>query len=127
MSKKNKIIYTIAKVLFSIMMLIGVATYAFNFDIVATRFTGLGYPIYIILLLGVVKVLGLISIWFSKSRLLKEWTYAGFIFVLILGVIAHLAIHDNEYAPALISLILVATTYIFHRKEQVILDHSPKL
>jgi len=100
-------------------MLIGVATYAFNYDIVSARFDGLGYPTYIILLLGVVKVLGLIAIWFSKSRLLKEWTYAGFVFVLILGVIAHLAINDNEYAPALISLILAVTSYVFHRKEQL--------
>jgi len=119
MSKRNKIIYRIVKVLFSIMMLIGVATYAFNYDIVSARFDGLGYPTYIILLLGVVKVLGLIAIWFSKSRLLKEWTYAGFVFVLILGVIAHLAINDNEYAPALISLILAVTSYVFHRKEQL--------
>jgi len=119
MSKRNKIIYRIIKVLFSIMMLIGVATYAFNYDIVSARFDGLGYPTYIILLLGVVKVLGLIAIWFSKSRLLKEWTYAGFVFVLILGVIAHLAINDNEYAPALISLILAVTSYVFHRKEQL--------
>ena len=74
---------------------------------------------HIILLLGVVKVLGLISIWLSKSRLLKEWTYAGFVFVLVLGVIAHIAINDNEYAPALISLILVVTSYVFNRKEQL--------
>ena len=118
MSKKFKIISTVVKVLFSLMMLIGVSMYAINFDIVSTRFTGLGYPTYIIPLLGVVKILGLIAIWFSKSWILKEWTYAGFVFVLILGVIAHLSINDNEYMPALISLILVMASYVFHRKEQ---------
>lgn len=119
MSKKNKIIYTVVKVLFSLMMLIGIATYVFSYDLVATRFDGLGYPTYTIILIGVVKVLGLISIWFSKSNLLKEWAYAGFAYVLVLGVIAHFAINDNEYAPALISLILAVTTYVFHRKEQL--------
>jgi len=118
MSKRNKLIHRVVTVLFSIMILIGCSTYALNYDLVATRVAGLGYPPYIIIPLGILKVLGLIAIWTNKSMVLKEWAYAGFVFVLVLGTVAHVAINDNEYAPAFISLILAIASYVFHRKEQ---------
>jgi len=118
MNNKNKIIYRVVTVLFSIMILIGTALYFVNHDLVAARVSNLGYPSYIVYPLGVLKILGLVAIWRNKSRRLIEWAYAGFVYVLILGVFAHLAINDNEHLPALISLILGVTSYMFYRKKQ---------
>ena len=117
MTKGNRIIYKTLKVLFSIIILIGTITYFANYELVSARVANLGYPTYIIYPLGILKVLGLLAIWFSKSELLKEWAYAGFGFVLVLAVAAHIGINDNEFQPALIGLIFGVGTYLFHRKE----------
>jgi len=120
MSKKFKITYTTVKVLFSLMILFGTALYFFNYDLVASRISNLGYPTYIIYPLGILKILGVITIWMKNLTLLKEWAYAGFVFVLTLGVAAHVSINDNEFMPALLSLILGSISYYLHRKEQVV-------
>jgi len=98
--------------------MIGTVMYFTNHDLVASRVANLGYPTYIIYPLGVLKLSGLLVIWFSKSEHLKEWTYAGFVFVLVLAISAHVSINDNEHYPALIGLIFGVITYIFYRKEQ---------
>jgi hypothetical protein len=38
----------------------------------------LGYPGYIMLIIGVAKILGSIAVIQSKFRTIKEWAYAGF-------------------------------------------------
>ena len=40
----------------------------------------LGYPIYLMTILGTAKVLGAIAIIQNKFKLVKEWSYAGFTF-----------------------------------------------
>ncbi|TNE51056.1 MAG: DoxX family protein [Deltaproteobacteria bacterium] len=78
---------------------------------VAKTFTKLGYPTYIIYPLAVVKILGLIAIWTKKSQRLKEWAYAGFFFDLVLAISAHIAVQDGEFAPAVVALVLLLTSY----------------
>jgi len=38
----------------------------------------LGYPIYMMAILGVAKILGVIAILQTKWKTIKEWAYAGF-------------------------------------------------
>ncbi len=118
MNKRNKIIFIIVKVLFTIIIMIGTVMYFTNHELVASRIANLGYPTYIIYPLGILKLLGLMTIWISKSVVLKEWAYSGLLFVLVLGVSAHVSIQDNEYLPALMGLIFGLISYVFHRKEQ---------
>ena len=42
--------------------------------------THLGYPVYLLTLLGIWKILGVIAVLIPKFPLLKEWAYAGFFF-----------------------------------------------
>jgi uncharacterized membrane protein YphA (DoxX/SURF4 family) len=42
----------------------------------------LGYPVYLMTLLGVWKILGVVAILIPKFPLLKEWAYAGFFFAM---------------------------------------------
>jgi len=108
------------------MILFGTTLYFFNHELVAERIANLGYPTYIIYPLGILKILGLIAIWMKNWKVLKEWAYAGFVFVLILGVSAHVAISDNEFMPALLSLIFGSISYLFYRKEQAHIIDSIK-
>ncbi len=117
-SKRNKIIYYTATGLFTASMSISIIMYIFVHDVALEAFTNLGFPTFIIYPLAIAKLLGLVAIWTGKSKLLKEWAYAGFSFNLVLGVSAHLAIGDGEFAPALVAMILVLISYIFNKKRQ---------
>src|SRR5699024_9465292 len=51
----------------------------------------LGYPIYILTILGVWKFLGAVAILIPKYPLLKEWAYAGIFFLFTGALFSHTA------------------------------------
>jgi DoxX-like family len=51
----------------------------------------LGYPLYMLTILGIWKLLAVFTILIPKYPLVKEWAYAGLFFLLSGGVISHLA------------------------------------
>jgi uncharacterized membrane protein len=57
-----------------------------------------GYPLYFMYIIGVWKILGVIAIIIPKHKLLKEWAYAGFFFLMTGAFISHLAIGDSGKA-----------------------------
>lgn len=70
----------------------------------------LGYPAYILKILGVAKLLGSVALVQDRSRTLKEWAYAGYTFNLI-GAIASHAFTDHAFAPAIVVLCLLMVSY----------------
>lgn len=77
--------------------------------------THLGYPVYVVTILGVGKMLGVIAVLIPKFPLLKEWAYAGFFFLMSGAIFSHLAMRDgiNEIFPALLLLILTLVSWYF--------------
>ncbi len=75
--------------------------------------THLGYPLYFLTLLGIAKILGVVVILSPKLPLLKEWSYAGFTFMMLGALYSHLAIDASFVAiiPALWLLILALTSW----------------
>jgi len=116
MKNKNTIIYWIATGLFSAFMLLSGTMYFFQNQMVVEAYVALGYPPYLIYPVGALKILGAVAILFRKSLFLKNLAYAGFFFLLTLGVSAHLNVSDGGYAGALVGLILVVISYIYERK-----------
>ncbi|UMY64828.1 MULTISPECIES: DoxX family protein [unclassified Flavobacterium] len=55
----------------------------------------LGYPLYVLSILGVWKLLAVVAILIPRYTLLKEWAYAGLFFLLSGGVISHLASREE--------------------------------
>jgi len=115
-NKRNRIIYLIATGLLTALMLMSAGMYIFNYEMVSSIFTNLGFPTYIIYPLAIAKILGLVAIWTRKSDALKEWAYAGFFFDFVLALTAHINISDGEFAPALIALVLLFVSYFFGKK-----------
>lgn len=70
----------------------------------------LGYPAYILKILGVAKLLGSVALAQNKYRTLKEWAYAGYTFNLI-GAIASHAFTDHAFVPAIVVLCLLMVSY----------------
>ncbi|RSC96010.1 DoxX family protein [Tenacibaculum singaporense] len=71
----------------------------------------LGYPLYVLSILGVWKILGVIVILAPKLTLLKEWAYAGFFFAMSGAAISHIIVEQN-FIEALPSLILLVITIL---------------
>lgn len=85
--------------------------------------THLGYPVYLITILGVWKILGTIAVLIPKFPLLKEWAYAGFFFITTGAMISHIASGDpvTSDLPALLLLILTILSWYFRPMERRII------
>ena len=96
MEKRNLAIYWTATGLMSVGMLgSGLAQIAHAKEMV-DLVVPLGYPLYILYIIGVWKILGVITILVPGFKILKEWAYAGFFFVMTGALISHLA--SGDYA-----------------------------
>lgn len=75
------------------------------------NFTGLGYPLYLMTLIGVWKLLGTLAVLAPRLPLLKEWAYAGFFFCMSGAAVSHLA---SGHSAGMISppLLLLSLTVI---------------
>ena len=118
MTKKNKIIYWAATLWLALGMtvtgvgqLIKMKAGAGGTDSV----THLGYPLYILTILGIWKVLGVVTVLVPRFPLLKEWAYAGFFFLMTGAIASHLAVGDAAtefFGPGLL-LVLTVTSWYF--------------
>lgn len=113
-AKRNKIIYWIATLWLSLgMTATGIVQLIQNKDEVAL-FKSLGYPMYLMIIIGVWKMLGVIAVLVPRFPLLKEWAYAGFFFVMTGAVISHLAINDAPkelFGPILLIVLTILSWY----------------
>lgn len=79
----------------------------------------IGYPYSVVKLLGVAKILGIITLLIPGFPRLKEWAYAGFTFDLIGAIYASIAAGDTiaRWAPVILGLIFVFGSYFFYHKK----------
>lgn len=71
----------------------------------------LGYPIYVLTILGVAKILGAIALVQEKSGTLREWAYAGFTIDFI-GASASGAYSGGNIGLIITPLIFLAVMFI---------------
>jgi uncharacterized membrane protein YphA (DoxX/SURF4 family) len=82
----------------------------------------LGYPVYLLTLLGVWKLLGVIAILIPKFPLVKEWTYAGFFFIMTGAAYSHIAAGDppSKLFPSMLLLVLTFISWYLRPAERKI-------
>ena len=71
-------IYWIVTVLFALMMLADGAAGVSQQKDGQEAFRQLGYPLYVMTIVGTAKILGAMALLQTKFSLLKEWAFAGF-------------------------------------------------
>lgn len=113
-AKRNKIIYWIATVWLALGMLSTGIVQLIKMKEEVDMMTHLGYPVYLLTLLAIWKVLGVAAILIPKFALLKEWAYAGFFFVMSGAVFSHLAVGDDAATLFGPTLLLVLTAVSWH-------------
>jgi hypothetical protein len=77
----------------------------------------LGYPPYFTPLLGIAKLLGVAVLLAPRARILREWAYAGFTFLLIAAISSHTLSKDGvaHAVPAIVCLGLLLASYATRR------------
>lgn len=83
----------------------------------------LGYPLYVMTILGIWKILAVVVILVPKYQLAKEWAYAGLFFLLSGGVISHFVSGDSilQALPVFIFMCLtVASWYLRPASRKII-------
>lgn len=114
MKKRDKIIYWIATVWLSLGMLSTGIVQLLQLEENIQSMELLGYPMYLLSILGVWKILGVISILIPKFPLLKEWAYAGFFFMMSGAIVSHLAVGDEMvtfFGPTLLLVLTIVSWY----------------
>lgn len=77
--------------------------------------THLGYPVYLLTILGAAKLLGGIAILQGRYRTLKEWGYAGYTFNL-LGASASHAFCGDPLGKVIVPLIILAFLMVSYKQ-----------
>lgn len=115
MKKRDKIIYWIATIWLALGMLSTAIVQLIEMEEeVAVTVQQLGYPTYLLTILGIWKILGVVAVLIPKFALLKEWAYAGFFFVMSGAIFSHIASGDslNElFGPSLLIILTVVSWY----------------
>ncbi len=114
MTKGNKIIYWTATGLLSVGMLGSGISQVLHVKEMDELITHVGYPLYFMYIIGVWKILGVIAIVIPKFKLVKEWAYAGFFFLMTGALVSHLLIGDDGkaiYGPLFQTIFIILSWY----------------
>ncbi len=125
-SKGAKITYWIATIWLSFGMLSGGIAQLLRVQQTQDGITHLGFPPYLLSIIGTWKILGVIAILVPKFALVKEWAYAGFFFCMSGAFFSHLAVADPAeefFGPILLMLLIVLSWYFRPASRKVVLNH----
>ena len=77
----------------------------------------LGYPDYVLTLLGLAKLVGAPFLLIQRFPHLKEWVYAGFAFDFGGAIVSHTAVGDTflQVLPAILCAALLVLSYSSYR------------
>ena len=126
---KRLIGYWVATALFCLAMIAGGSMNLMRAEMQKEAMTALGYPDYLMTILGVAKILGVIALLIPGVPLLKEWAYAGFTFDLLGAAASHAFVGDAlaEIIMPLVILAFAAASYCLRpptRRIQLATDAS---
>jgi hypothetical protein len=125
MSNRNKVIYWFSTIWLALGMLSTGAGQLFKMRTGASgvdRLTQLGYPVYFLTILGIWKILGVITVLIPKFPLLKEWAYAGFFFAMSGAAYSYIASGSvHEIIPSLLLLTLTVVSWYSRPADRKIL------
>lgn len=71
----------------------------------------LGYPEYLLTILGIAKIFGAIALLQPVSHTIKEWAYAGFAFILIGAFVSH-AFSGSVVGFLVLPIVLLAIMFV---------------
>ena len=127
MLTKNKIIYWIATLWLALGMVSTGAVQLSRMEKEVGNMSQLGYPVYLLTILGIWKLLGVIAVLVPKFPLVKEWAYAGFFFAMSGAALSRIVSGSsiNELLPSLLLLVLTMVSWYFRPADRRIVAINP--
>ncbi len=125
--KSKKIAFWIVTVLLCLGMLGGGLAQLFKAKPNVDGIVALGYPLYLLTILGIWKLLAVFTILIPKYPLVKEWAYAGLFFLLSGGTISHLASGEPvmKAMPVFVFLCLtIASWYLRPADRKIVINYK---
>ena len=116
--KKLKTWYWVATIIFALMMIMDGVAGITQQEAGKEVLKHLGYPMYLLIIVGIAKLLGAASILQNKFKIIKEWAYAGFA-INFIGAFASRAFVGDGISlliPPLIALVIMFIPYILWKK-----------
>ncbi|TQM36322.1 DoxX family protein [Pseudonocardia cypriaca] len=90
------------------MLLSGGLAYLLRADFAVGGVTALGYPTYVVTILGVWKLLAVPALLVPRLGRLREWAYAGIVFDLTGAAASHLVVGNPAFHQIMIGGLLCA-------------------
>lgn len=124
--------YWAATGLFSGLMLLSAGMYLAGTPQIREGISHLGYPQYLLVILGTAKLLGAMALIQRRLLTLREWAYAGFTFDLLGATASHIFVGDplgTSLIPVAF-LVPLAMSYLLRPERhptarEVLSDRSP--
>lgn len=119
MRKSNlSIAYWVSTIIFALLLIMdgygGVTKQQAGVDVL----NHLGYPLYLLTIVGVAKLLGAVAILQTKYITIKEWAFAGFAATCFLAFFSRLSVGDTgmDLLFPVIFLAIAGVPYYFWKK-----------
>jgi hypothetical protein len=111
--KRDEMIYWGLTGLFCAAFTAGGLAHVTRAEAMAESMAALGFPLYVMSILGVAKLLGVVALLVPGQPFLKEWAYAGFAFDLLGAIASHLFAGDpaSSVVPPIGLLLIGAGSY----------------
>ncbi|MGI8771470.1 MAG: DoxX family protein [Acidobacteriaceae bacterium] len=75
----------------------------------------LGYPQYFLTIDGIANWLAVLGLLVPGFPRVREWAYAGLVFLLIGAICSHAASHQSFVSPLVVLLFVIASYVLWHR------------
>lgn len=108
-------IYWIAISLFVLLFVFSVVTTLGDLETSYEVYNRLGFANWTVFFNSVAKILGLVAILQNRSRTLKEFAYAGFLFDVLLALVGHILQQEIDVLLAIFGLVIWAFAYFSYR------------
>ncbi len=115
--KTNKIIFWTTTGLVAAMMAMSGVMYLTHNPQITDGLKTLGYPAYMLYILGIAKLLGSAGLLQTFSPKLREWAYAGLAITFIGAIWSHAAT-ATPFAGPLVFLIVLAASWFYNMRLQ---------
>lgn len=115
-----KYVYRVVTGVFSAYMLFSAIGELTHHEAVLISMKALELPAYILMILGVWKILGVVALWAPVPSLVKEWAYAGFFFnltgALFALVLSQAPFTIDDWIAAPLAFVLWLTSFVLYRR-----------
>lgn len=112
------LVYRLLKTVFVIALTVSAIGKVTGNPLLTEAFINLGYPVYVMTILGFCYLAGVAGILQPRYRLVREWAYAGFVFALGGSFFSHLLAGQPfaKSVPSLALLIIVTAVYWLEKR-----------